>query len=33
MFTVSEKATEMMKERFKDREAMPSIRLLLSSGG
>ncbi len=33
MFTVSQKATEMIKEHFKDRETIPSIRLVLSQGG
>ena len=33
MFTISEKASEMIKENFKNRETLPSIRLLLSAGG
>jgi hypothetical protein len=33
MFQVSEKATEMLKEYFKDRETVPSIRIYLAPGG
>jgi len=33
MFQVSEKATEMLKEYFKDREAPPTIRIYLAPGG
>lgn len=33
MFQVSEKATEMIKEHFKDKETIPSIRVILSQGG
>jgi hypothetical protein len=33
MFQVSEKATEMLKEYFKDRESVPSIRIHLAPGG
>ncbi len=33
MFQVSEKATEMIKDYFKDKGNTPSIRLLLSQGG
>ena|SRR4030042_4680821 len=33
MFQVSEKATEKIKEYFKDKETLPSIRIILSQGG
>jgi len=33
MFEVSEKAGEMIKEHFMDREKTPSIRVILSQGG
>ena len=33
MFQVSEKATEKIKEYFKDKETIPSIRIILSQGG
>ena len=33
MFEVSEKATEMLKEYFKDREKVPSLRIYLAPGG
>ena len=33
MFQVSEKASEMIKEHFTDREKIPSIRIILSQGG
>ena len=33
MFLVSEKASEMIKEHFKDRETIPSVRIILSQGG
>jgi hypothetical protein len=33
MFQVSEKATEMLKEYFKDRETLPTIRIYLAPGG
>jgi hypothetical protein len=33
MFQVSEKAAEMLKEHFKDREPLPTIRIYLSPGG
>ncbi len=33
MFQVSEKATEMLKEYFKGRETVPSIRIYLAPGG
>jgi hypothetical protein len=33
MFQVSEKATEKIKEYFKDKETVPSIRIILSQGG
>jgi hypothetical protein len=33
MFQVSDKAGEMIKEHFKDREKIPSIRIVLSQGG
>jgi hypothetical protein len=33
MFQVSEKASEMIKEHFMDREKIPSIRIILSQGG
>ena len=33
MFQVTEKATEKIKEYFKDREMIPSIRIILSQGG
>jgi hypothetical protein len=33
MFQVSEKAGEMIKEHFMDREKIPSIRIILSQGG
>ena len=33
MFQVSEKATEMLKENFKDRDTLPTIRVYLAPGG
>jgi hypothetical protein len=33
MFQVSQKASEMIKEHFTDREKIPSIRIILSQGG
>lgn len=33
MFEVTEKATEMIREAFKDRETIPSIRIQYSEGG
>ena len=33
MFEVTEKATEMIKEAFKDKEAIPSIRIVFNQGG
>lgn len=33
MFQVSAKATDMLKEYFKDKEKTPSIRIYLNSGG
>jgi Fe-S cluster assembly iron-binding protein IscA len=33
MFSVSEKATEMIKEFLKDRPETPSIRVLMQEGG
>jgi hypothetical protein len=33
MFEVTEKATTAIKEHFKDREALPTIRIYLSQGG
>jgi iron-sulfur cluster assembly protein len=33
MFSVSEKASEMIKEFLKDREEAPSIRILMQEGG
>jgi hypothetical protein len=33
MFQVSDKATEMLKEYFKDRETLPTIRIYLAPGG
>lgn len=33
MFEVTEKATEAIKEFLKDREDVPSIRIILSQGG
>jgi Fe-S cluster assembly iron-binding protein IscA len=33
MFQVSEKAAEMMKDYFKERDQTPSIRIMLSQGG
>ena len=33
MFEVTEKASEMIKEFLKDRDMVPHIRILLSSGG
>jgi len=33
MFEISDKASEMLKDYFKDREEFPSIRLLLNEGG
>jgi len=33
MFEVTEKASDMIKELLKDRKEIPSIRILLSSGG
>jgi len=33
MFEISDKASEMLKDYFKDQEELPSIRLLLNEGG
>jgi hypothetical protein len=33
MFEVSEKATEMIKEAFKDQEQIPRIRVVYNKGG
>ncbi len=33
MFEISEKAGEMIKENFKDKEAVPSIRVVYNEGG
>ena len=33
MFEVTEKASEMIKDFLKDREEIPSIRIMLSQGG
>ena len=33
MFEVSDKASEMMKEYFKDRKEPPFIRIVLNEGG
>jgi hypothetical protein len=33
MFQVSDKATEMLKEHFKDREVLTTIRIYLAPGG
>ena len=33
MFEVTEKASEMIKEFLKDKEEIPSIRIMLSQGG
>jgi hypothetical protein len=33
MFQVSANATEKIKEYFKDRQPIPSLRILLSKGG
>ncbi len=33
MIEISDKAIEMLKDYFKDREEIPSIRLLLNEGG
>lgn len=33
MFEITDKASEMLKEYFKDREEIPSIRLFLNEGG
>ncbi len=33
MFEISDKASEMLKDYFKDKEALPSIRLILNEGG
>ncbi len=33
MFEVSEKAGEMLKETFKEREQIPSIRVVYNEGG
>ena len=33
MFQVSDKASEVMKEYFKDREEAPSIKVVLNEGG
>jgi hypothetical protein len=33
MFQISEKASEMIREHFKDREKVPPIRIVLSQGG
>lgn len=33
MFQVSEKATEKLKENFKDRDPLPTIRVYMAPGG
>ena len=33
MFEVTEKATEMIKDFFKDKDEVPRIRIFLSQGG
>jgi hypothetical protein len=33
MFELTDKASEMLKDYFKDQEAIPSIRLFLNEGG
>jgi len=33
MFEITDKASEMLKEYFRDREEIPSIRLFLNEGG
>jgi Fe-S cluster assembly iron-binding protein IscA len=33
MFTISEKASDMIKEFLKDRKDAPSIRVLMQEGG
>jgi len=33
MFEVTEKASEMIKDFLKDKEEIPSIRVMLSQGG
>jgi hypothetical protein len=33
MFEVTEKATKMIKDAFKDRESVPSIRIQYNEGG
>ncbi len=33
MFELSDKASEMLKEYFKDQEDLPAIRLVLTEGG
>ncbi len=33
MLEISEKASEMIKEFLKDKEEIPSIRIMLSQGG
>ncbi len=33
MFEVTDKATEMIKEFLKDKDEIPSIRIMLSQGG
>ena len=33
MFEISEKAGEMIKENFKDKEVVPSIRVVYNEGG
>jgi hypothetical protein len=33
MFQVSDKATEMLKEHFRERDTLPTIRIYLAPGG
>jgi Fe-S cluster assembly iron-binding protein IscA len=33
MFEITEKASQMIKEFLKDRDAIPAIRIMLSQGG
>ena len=33
MFEITEKASDMVKEFLKDKEEIPSIRIMLSEGG
>ena len=33
MFQITQKAAEMMKDYFKERDQTPSIRIMLSQGG